>query len=75
MTNISSNMYQGLASLLDINSQMQDVQTRLSTGKKLNSAADGAVQWLTVSNFQTKVSGLQAVNDGMTTALSQLKSA
>lgn len=75
MTNISSSMYQGLTSLLDINSQMSTVQTRLSTGKKLNSAADGAVQWLTVSDFQNRVSALQSVNDGLTTALTQIKSA
>ncbi len=75
MTNISSSMYQGLTSLLDINSQMSTVQNRLATGKKLNSAADGAVQWLTVTNFQSRVSGLQSVNDGLTTALSQIKSA
>ena len=65
----------GLVSLLDINSQMQEVQTRLSTGKKLNSAADGAVQWLTVTNFQNRIAGLQSVNDGLTTAISQIKSA
>jgi flagellin-like hook-associated protein FlgL len=75
MTNISSNMNLGLVSLLDINSQMQEVQTRLSTGKKLNSAADGAVQWLTVTNFQNRIAGLQSVNDGLTTAISQIKSA
>lgn len=75
MSNISSSMYQGLSSLLSINSQMTEVQSRLSTGKKLNSAADGAVQWLTVSNFQSRVSGLQAVNDGLTTAITQMRTA
>jgi flagellin-like hook-associated protein FlgL len=72
---LSVGMNSALLSLIDINTQMSTVSNQLQTGKRFNSAADGAVQWLQISDFTNRASSLSTINDGLTVALSQTNSA
>jgi len=68
-------MNSALLSLIDINNQMSTVSNQLQSGKRFNSAADGAVQWLQISDFTNRASSLTTINDSLSVALSQTNSA
>ena len=72
---LSIGMNSGLLALININNQITDVSKQLQTGKRFNSAADGAVQWLQISDFTNRASALTKINDGLTVGLSQTKNA
>ncbi len=72
---LSVGMNSALLSLIDINSQISTVSNQLQTGKRFNSAADGAVQWLQISDFNNRASSLSTINDSLSVALSQTKGA
>ena len=80
---LSSQQLSALGGLLDLNSTMSDLQTRVSTGKKINSVFDDATKFLLSSRLNDRADALLATNKqidfGMTAitgaqkALSKLK--
>ena len=72
---LSVGMNNALLSLIDINTQISTVSGQLQSGQRFNSAADGAVQWLQISDFNNRASQLTTINDGLSVALGQTKSA
>lgn len=72
---MSIGMSQGLTSLLSINSEMAKYQVQATSGKKINSAADGLASYITARGFNDRSSRLSTVNDGISTALTSIKSA
>jgi len=72
---LSVAMNTALLSLIDINNQISTVSDQLQSGKRFNSAADGAVQWLQITDFTNRASSLTTINDSLSVALSQTKGA
>ena len=74
LTRIGSNigaMY-SLQSLLDINNKLADTQTRLSTGKRINSAADDPAGLTIATKMQARSEGLKVVGDNISDAKNML---
>ena len=74
LTRIGSNigaMY-SLQSLLDINNKLADTQTRLSTGKRINSAADDPAGLTIATKMQARSEGLAVVGDNISDAKNML---
>jgi len=65
-------MYNSLASLISINSQLSDLQTQATSGKKINSAADNAAIFLNAQTYSDRSTRINATNDRLTSALSTL---
>jgi len=65
-------MYNGLASLVSINSQLSDLQAQATSGKKINSAADNAAIFLNAQTYSDRSTRLNATNDRLTRALATL---
>jgi len=74
LTRIGSNigaMY-SLQSLLDINNKLADTQTRLSTGKRINSAADDPAGLTIATKMKARSEGLGVVADNISDATNML---
>jgi len=74
LTRISSNigaMY-SLQSLLDINNKLADTQTRLSTGKRINSAADDPAGLTIATKMNARAEGLRVTMDNISDAQNML---
>jgi len=68
-------MRQNLTSLQDTSSLIEKTQTRLSTGKKVNSAIDNAVNYFLAKSFTNSASDLATSKDNMATAIQTVKAA
>ena len=69
---MSVGMYNGLSSLISINSQLSDLQSQALSGKKINSAADGAAIFLSAQAYNDRATRLKTTNDRLTSSLSIL---
>jgi flagellin len=63
------------ASLTNINDKMADVQLRLSTGKKINSASDDPAGYQLARSLERREAGLEVALDNVTNAQSILNTA
>jgi len=61
-----------LKTLRELSSNMDNVQERVSTGKRVNKAADNSAYWSISSMMQSDKSTLSAVSDGMALGKSQI---
>jgi hypothetical protein len=59
---LSSKQLSALSNMLEINSAMSDLQTRITTGKKINSVFDGAAQYLQSEAMNKRAATLLNVN-------------
>ncbi|WP_293859385.1 hypothetical protein [uncultured Alsobacter sp.] len=59
---LSSQQLSALNGLLDMSATMSDLQTRISTGKKINSVFDGATQYLQSQSMNNRSTALLAAN-------------
>lgn len=59
---LSSKQLSALSNMLEINSAMSDLQTRITTGKKINSVFDGAAQYLQSDAMNKRAANLLSVN-------------
>jgi flagellin len=66
---LTSAMRTNLSSLQDTANLIEKTQTRLSTGKKVNSAIDNAVNYFLARNFTNNASDLGLAKDNMATAI------
>ncbi|AQS40956.1 MAG: Flagellin A [Candidatus Tokpelaia hoelldobleri] len=64
-----------LKTLRELSSNMDNVQERVSTGKRVNKAADNSAYWSISSMMQSDKSTLSAVSDGMALGKSQISTA
>lgn len=64
-----------LKTLRELSSNMDNVQERVSTGKRVNKAADNSGYWSISSMMQSDRSALSAVSDGMGLGKSQIATA
>lgn len=74
LTRIGSNigaMY-SLQSLLDINNKLAAAQSRLSTGKRINSAADDPAGLVIATKMNARSEGLKVVQDNISDALNMM---
>ena len=66
MLTINNMSAQFAASMINnINAAMQKNQTNLTTGKRINSAADGAAAFTISSQFETQLSAIKAAQDNV----------
>ena len=72
---ISTGVRNALASLQSVQSQMQASQSRLATGKKVNSAVDNAVNYFTAAGLNDRSSQLTGLLDGMSNAVQTINAA
>ncbi len=72
-TNVDAKLAYG--SLSDINTKMADVQLRLSTGKKINSAADDPAGYQLARSLERREKGLEVALDNVINAQSILNTA
>jgi flagellin len=66
---------QNLLALQDTSSALASTQERLATGKKINSATDGATAFFASRGFLNRASDLSRVKEGLSTALQTVKAA
>jgi flagellin len=74
MTSINTNngAMVALQNLGMTQSELADVQGRISTGKKVNSAKDNGATWAIAQNMRSKVSALDAVKESLSRAQSTI---
>src|SRR5690348_931724 len=72
---LSAGIRQNLLSLQSTFSLQERTQTRLSTGKKVNSALDNAVNFFTAAALTTRSTELSSLLDAMTNGVNTLKAA
>lgn len=72
---LSAAVRTNLFSLQQIASEMTRVQTRLATGKRINSASDGPAAYFTASAFNARAAALDTVLDGISNGKKVIKSA
>jgi len=70
---LSTSVRTNLLTLQNTAALMGSTQTRLASGKKVNSALDNPLNYFMASNFNTRASDLGALLDGMTTGLKTLE--
>ncbi len=63
LTNTSSMV--ALQTLRGINSNLQDVQSQISTGKKVGSAKDNAAVWAISKSMEADVKGFKAISESL----------
>ena len=73
--NLSASIRTNLLSLQRTNSLFDRTSERLSTGKKVNSALDGASPFFTARDLNNRANDLAALKDGMGQAIQTLKTA
>jgi len=72
---LSAGIRQNLLSLQTTSQLQQTTQTRLSSGKKVNSALDNAVNFFTAASLSTRSNELSSLLDSMTNGVNTLKAA
>jgi len=72
---LSAGIRQNLLSLQTTSSLQARTQTRLATGKKVNSALDNAVNYFTAASLTTRSTELSSLLDSMTNGVNTLKAA
>ena len=61
-----------LQNLNKSNNELAEVQNRINTGKKINSAKDNGATWAIAQNMRSKVSALDAVKESLSRAQSTI---
>jgi len=72
---LSAGVRQNLLSLQSTAAMMSQTQSRLSTGKKVNSALDNPVNFFTSSSLQSRATDLSSLIDSMSNGIKQLQAA
>jgi flagellin-like hook-associated protein FlgL len=72
---LSAGIRQNLLSLQTTSALQEQTQTRLATGKKVNSALDNAVNFFTASALSARSNELTSLLDSMTNGVNTLKAA
>jgi flagellin len=72
---LSAGIRQNLLSLQTTSQLQERTQTRLATGKKVNSALDNAVNFFTAASLTTRSTELSSLLDSMTNGVNTLKAA
>src|ERR1700750_2185750 len=72
---LSAGIRQNLLSLQTTSQLQETTQTRLATGKKVNSALDNAVNFFTAASLTTRSTELTSLLDSMTNGVNTLKAA
>ena len=72
---LSAGIRQNLLSLQTTSQLQERTQTRLATGKKVNSALDNAVNFFTAASLTTRSTELTSLLDSMTNGVNTLKAA
>ncbi|AWN53879.1 flagellin [Methylobacterium sp. 17Sr1-1] len=72
---LSAATRQNLLSLQDTAALLSTTQTRLSTGKKVNSALDGPVNYFTAQNLNSRSSSLTYLLDGVSNGIQTIQAA
>ena len=72
---LSAGMRSNLNSLQQTNKDLETVNTRLSTGKKVNSAVDNPTNFFASANLNDRANSLESRLDGMGQAVSTLQAA
>src|SRR5690349_2419087 len=72
---LSAGIRQNLLSLQNTSSLQERTQTRLATGKKVNSALDNAVNFFTAAALTNRSTELSSLLDSMTNGVNTLKAA
>jgi len=72
---LSAGIRQNLLSLQTTSGLQERTQTRLATGKKVNSALDNAVNFFTAASLTTRSTELSSLLDSMTNGVNTLKAA
>ncbi|MBI3418878.1 MAG: flagellin [Proteobacteria bacterium] len=72
---LSTAARQNLLSLQQTSSLLQTTQNRLSTGKKVNSALDGATAYFASQGFLNRANDLSSIKDNLSTALQTVTAA
>src|ERR1051325_7311703 len=72
---LSAGIRQNLLSLQSTSQLQERTQTRLATGKKVNSALDNAVNFFTAASLTTRSTELSSLLDSMTNGVNTLKAA
>jgi hypothetical protein len=75
MVAISTGVRNALSSLQSVQSQSQVAQQHLATGRKVNSAVDNAVNYLTAAGLNDRSSQLSGLLDGMSNAVQTINAA
>lgn len=70
---LTGGMRNALSSLNDLQSQIQDTNKRLATGRKVNSGLDNATSFFVSSNFQQRARSLATVQENIGLGLSVMK--
>jgi flagellin len=72
---LSAATHQNLLSLQDTASLLSTTQSRLSTGKKVNSALDNPVNFFTAQNLSSRSSDLNSLLDGISNGIQTIQTA
>ena len=72
---LTASARQNLLSLQSTASLLNTTQNRLASGKKINSALDGATSFFASQGFLNRANDLSGLKDGLSTALQTIKSA
>ena len=72
---LSAGLKTSLYSLQDIGDQINSTNTRLSTGKKVNSALDNALNYFLAQGFSTKATNLKGVLDNINLGINTITQA
>ena len=72
---LSAGLKTSLYSLQDIGTQIDATNTRLSTGKKVNSALDNALNYFLAAGFQTKANNYSSVLDNINLGINTITQA
>lgn len=72
---LSSGVRQSLQSLQSTAALAQNAQSRLATGKKVNSAIDNPVNFFTANNLNSRADAFAGLLDGMSNTIQTIKSA
>jgi flagellin len=71
--NTNSGALVALQNLNKTNTELNEVQNRINTGKKINSAKDNGATWSIAQNMRGKSSALDAVKDSLSRAQSTIE--
>lgn len=65
MTTIGASTHSVLSAMRTNSRAIEQAQTRIATGLKINSAADGASVWATAQNLRSEISSAEGVRKGL----------
>lgn len=65
---LSPAMFTAVSTLTNIQAQMEAAQTRLSTGKRVNSPLDDPNAWFTAQSLSARADSISSLTDGLKTA-------